>query len=97
MLASSSCTHRKTRPTGPAIPHRAAPRPPARQHPVIAETGRRPPAPGTPTAAGPVAVQPAAISSQEDRPLAPFADGQVDRPRSALRERNGDDLPAPCG
>jgi hypothetical protein len=34
---------------------------------------------------GPVAVQPTATGSQEDRPLAPLADRQVDRPRCARR------------
>ncbi len=36
-------------------------------------------------------------SSQEDRSLAPFADGQVDRPRRAWRKRNSDNLPALAG
>src|SRR6266545_2583212 len=65
----------------------------------------RPDALGDPGAAGcladdpgsTMAVQPAAISSQEDRPLAPFADGQVDRPGGAWRERDGDDLAALAG
>src|SRR5258708_20203965 len=43
---------------------------------------------------GAVPVQPAAIRSQEDRPVAAFADGQVDRPRRARRQRDADDLAA---
>jgi predicted nucleic acid-binding protein len=41
---------------------------------------------------GAVPVQPAAVSSQEDRPVTAFADRQVDRPRDARRERDGPDL-----
>jgi hypothetical protein len=41
-----------------------------------------------------VAVQPPPIRNQEDRPVAAFADGQVDRPRGARRQRDGDDLAA---
>jgi hypothetical protein len=44
-----------------------------------------------------VPVQPAAIGSQEDGSFAAFADGQVDRPRCARRERDGDDLAALAG
>jgi hypothetical protein len=41
-----------------------------------------------------VPVQPPAVRSQEDRPFCALADGQVDRPGGARRERNGDDLAA---
>ena len=44
-----------------------------------------------------VPVQPAAISGQEDRPVAALADGQVDRPRRAWRQRDSDDLAAFAG
>ena len=43
---------------------------------------------------GAVPVQPAAIKSQEDRPVGALADGQVDRPCRARRERDSDDLAA---
>src|SRR5260370_12758149 len=46
---------------------------------------------------GAVPVQPAAIGSQEDGSFAAFADGQVDRPRRARCERDGDDLAALAG
>jgi hypothetical protein len=46
---------------------------------------------------GAMTVQPPAVRGQEDRPRAPFADGQVNRSRSAWRERDGDDLPALAG
>jgi len=46
---------------------------------------------------GAVTVQPPAVRDQEDRPRATFADRQVDRPRGARRERDGDDLPALAG
>ena len=46
---------------------------------------------------GAMAVQPAAVRGQEDRPLAAFTDGEVDRPRGAGRERDGDDLAALAG
>jgi hypothetical protein len=42
-------------------------------------------------------VQSAAIGSQEDRALAALADGQVDRPGGARRQRDGDDLAALTG
>jgi hypothetical protein len=42
-------------------------------------------------------VQPAAVRGQEDWPLAPLADRQVDRPGGAWRERHGDDLAALAG
>ena len=65
----------------------------------------RPDGLGDPGAAGDLAddprgampVQPPAIGSQEDRPFAAFADGQVDRPRGAWRERDSDDLAALAG
>ena len=41
---------------------------------------------------GAVPVQPAAVSSQEDRPGTAFADRQVDRPRRPGRERDDHDL-----
>ena len=44
-----------------------------------------------------VPVQPAAIRSQEDRPFAAFTDGQIDRPRRARCQRDGDDLAAFSG
>ena len=40
------------------------------------------------------AVQPLAGGSEEDRPLRPLADGEVDRPGGARRERDSDDLAA---
>jgi hypothetical protein len=43
---------------------------------------------------GAVPVQPTAIGSQEQRPVAALADGQVDRPRRPWCERDGDDLAA---
>jgi hypothetical protein len=46
---------------------------------------------------GAVPVQPSAISSQEQRPVAALADGQVDRPRRARRQRDDDDLAAFAG
>ena len=46
---------------------------------------------------GAVPVQPSAIRSQEQRPVAALADGQVDRPRRARRQRDGDDLAALAG
>jgi hypothetical protein len=46
---------------------------------------------------GTMTVQPPAVRRQEDRPRAPFADGQVNRSRGAWRERDGDDLPALAG
>jgi len=48
MLASSSCTHRQTRPTGPVIPHGVA----GAACPSHSGTGRGPPAPTTPATAG---------------------------------------------
>ena len=41
-----------------------------------------------------VAVQPPAVGGQEQRPVAALADGQVDRPGSARRKWNGNDLAA---
>ena len=46
---------------------------------------------------GTVPVQPAAISRQEDRSFGALADGQVDRPRGARCERDGDNLAALAG
>jgi hypothetical protein len=46
---------------------------------------------------GAVPVQPPAVSGQEDRSFAALADGQVDRPGGARRERDGDDLAALAG
>src|SRR6266496_6589512 len=46
---------------------------------------------------GAVPVQSAPVGGEEYRPLAPLADGQVDRPRCARREGNGDDLAALAG
>jgi hypothetical protein len=46
---------------------------------------------------GAVPVQPPPIGCQEDRALAAFAEGQVDRPRGPQRQRNGHDLAAFCG
>ena len=34
------------------------------------------------------------ICTDEDRPLGPLTDGEIDGPRGSGRERNGDDLPA---
>jgi hypothetical protein len=45
MLASSSCTHRKTRPTGPVIPHDVAGAVPPSRGPDPASTDRRRSAP----------------------------------------------------
>jgi hypothetical protein len=44
-----------------------------------------------------VPVQSAAIGSQEERPVAALADGQIDRSRGARRQRDGDDLAALAG
>ena len=41
-----------------------------------------------------VPVQPAAVRGEEDRSLAALTDSQVDGPRGARRERDGDDLAA---
>jgi hypothetical protein len=41
-----------------------------------------------------VPVQPLPIGTEEDRPFQALADGQVDRPRGAGCQRNGDDLAA---
>jgi len=41
-----------------------------------------------------VPVQAAPVSDQEDRPVRAFSGGQVDRPGSARRQRNGDNLAA---
>jgi len=46
---------------------------------------------------GAVPVQTAAIHSYEDGPFASFADGQVNRPRGAGCQRDGDDLAALAG
>ena len=46
---------------------------------------------------GAVPVQPAPVFGEEDRPVAAFAGGQVDRPGSARGERDGDDLAALAG
>jgi hypothetical protein len=42
-------------------------------------------------------VQPTAIRNQEQRPVTALADGQVDRPGGARRERDRDDLAALAG
>ena len=44
--------------------------------------------------AGGVTVEPAAVGAEEDRSFAAFADGEVDGPGGAGRERDGDDLAA---
>jgi hypothetical protein len=44
-----------------------------------------------------VPVQLSAIGGQEDRSFAALADGQVDRPGGARRERDGDDLAVLAG
>jgi hypothetical protein len=46
---------------------------------------------------GAVPVQPPPVLGQEHRAFGAFADGQVDRPRSARRQRDGDDLAALAG
>jgi hypothetical protein len=46
---------------------------------------------------GAVPVQPPAIDGQEDGPVTALADGQVDRPGGARRQRDGDDLAALAG
>jgi hypothetical protein len=46
---------------------------------------------------GSVPVQPAAIGGKADWAFAALADGQVDRPRGARRERDRDDLAALAG
>ena len=46
---------------------------------------------------GAVPVEPPPVRREEDRSLASLADGQVDRPRGALRQRDGDDLAALAG
>jgi hypothetical protein len=46
---------------------------------------------------GAVSVQPDASRGQEDRPVCAFANGEVDRPSGARRERNGDNLAALAG
>jgi hypothetical protein len=43
---------------------------------------------------GAVPVQPAPVPGEEQRPFSPLADGQVDRPRGAGRELDGDHLAA---
>ena len=42
-------------------------------------------------------VQPPSVCGQEHRPGRPFADGQVDRPGSARRQRDGHHLAALAG
>jgi hypothetical protein len=44
--------------------------------------------------AAPVPVRPLPIGGKEDRPVDPLTDGQVDRPRRAGRQPDGDDLAA---
>ena len=46
---------------------------------------------------GAVPVQPPPVGGQEDRSFGALADGQVDRPGGARRERDGDDLAALAG
>ena len=46
---------------------------------------------------GAVPVQPPPVRGQEHRPVRPLADGQVDRPGGARRQRDGDDLAALAG
>jgi hypothetical protein len=46
---------------------------------------------------GAVAVQPPAAGCEEHRAFAAFADGQVDGPGGARRQRDGDDLAALTG
>ncbi len=41
-----------------------------------------------------VPVQPQSVGADEDRPFRALSDGQVDRPRRAGREWDGDDLAA---
>jgi hypothetical protein len=43
---------------------------------------------------GAVPVQPPSVRSEEDRAFGALADGQVDRPGGAWRERDGNDLAA---
>jgi hypothetical protein len=47
--------------------------------------------------AGTVPVQAPAIGGKEDRPFGTLADGQIDRPRGARCQRDGDDLAAFAG
>ena len=42
-------------------------------------------------------VQPLAVGGQEYRPVSALADGKVDRPGGARRQRDGDDLAALAG
>jgi len=42
-------------------------------------------------------VQPPPVRGQEHRPFGALADGQVDRPRRARRQRDDDDLAALAG
>jgi hypothetical protein len=44
-----------------------------------------------------VPVQPPPVRGPEHRPFGALADGQVDRPGGARRERDGDDLAALAG
>jgi len=46
---------------------------------------------------GAVPVQPAAVPGEEHRPFGMFAEGQVDRPGGARRQRDGHDLAALAG
>jgi hypothetical protein len=46
---------------------------------------------------GAVPVQPPPVRREEDRSLASLADSQIDRPRGAWRQRDGDDLAALAG
>jgi|CZKW01.1.fsa_nt_gi hypothetical protein len=57
-------------------------------------TGVRYPADDPP---GDVAVQALSAGAEEDRSFAALADGQIDCPRGARRERDGDDLSALAG
>src|SRR6476661_9018701 len=46
---------------------------------------------------GAMPVQPPPVRGQEHRPFGALADGQVDRPSGARRQRDGDDLAALAG
>jgi hypothetical protein len=43
---------------------------------------------------GTVPVEPLPVGAEEDRPVHPLTDGQVDRPRRPRRQRDGDHLAA---
>jgi hypothetical protein len=66
----------------------------------VGRDGLRDPGPASRLAHDPpgaVPVQPPPVRSQEHRTIGALAEGQVDRPRRARRQRDGDDLASLAG